>query len=107
VANGKPLRTLRGHYGDVLSASFSPDARWIATAGPTAVGLWSAASGELLSFLQGPESTLTGVSFAPAGHRVLVSSTDGAVRTYLCELCGRLPKLAALARSRLARAHGR
>jgi len=103
-SNGKQLAVLRGHFGDVRTASFSGDGRWVVTAGPTTAGLWATRTGELLSLLRGPASVLTSASFSPAGHRIVASSTDGTIRTYLCDVCGGLRKLTALARSRLERA---
>ena len=40
VRTRKRLHTLVGHTGPVVAGAFSPDGRWIATAGPTTVGLW-------------------------------------------------------------------
>ena len=33
VETGKPTVLLRGHFGPVFGASFSPDQRWVVTAG--------------------------------------------------------------------------
>ena len=40
VRTGKLLHLLVGHFGPVRAGAFSSDGRWIATAGPTTVGLW-------------------------------------------------------------------
>ena len=49
---------LGGHLGTVFDASFSPDGRWVVTAGPTKAGLWDATTGEFLYFLQGQRGPL-------------------------------------------------
>ena len=54
VASGKALRVLRAHFNAVSDARFSPDGRWIVTAGPRSVGLWKASTGELVRLLRGP-----------------------------------------------------
>jgi WD40 repeat protein len=107
VTNGKLIHTLRAHFGAVATASFSNDGRWIATAGPTTVGLWRARTGRFLGFVRGPSSTVTGASFSPKGHTIVASSVDGSVRVYNCEICGDLNQLVALGKRRVADAHGR
>ncbi len=54
---------LRGHFGEVSDARFSPDARWIVTAGPRSVGLWKASDGELTRLLFGPTGPFTAAAF--------------------------------------------
>jgi WD40 repeat protein len=92
---------LRGHFGPVFGASFSPDGRLVVTAGPATAGLWEAGSGKLISYLRGHEAPLTGASFSPDGRRILTSSRDGTVRSYTCEVCGSLDALVGAAESRL------
>lgn len=109
VANGRQLYLLRGHFHYVSDASFSPDGRWILTAGPRTVGLWSSATGRLFSpsglvfapFLRGPATPITTAVWGPDSRTIVAASGDGAVRTYACDLCGRIPQLVALARARL------
>lgn len=105
---GRPGRVLRGHFGNVQEASFSPDGRWIVTAGPLTAGIWQTASGELFAstgsadpYLRGPTLQLTSASFGPDGHRILVTSKDGSVRTYFCGVCGGVGELRPLARALL------
>ena len=59
-----------------------------------------------LGYLYGPKSPLTAVAFGPDSRTVVSKEEDGTVRRYVCELCGRIDELTALARSRL-RATGR
>src|SRR5207248_1277363 len=74
VARGGPVRLLRGPFGPVFGASFSPDGRWVVTAGPTTGGLWDASTGRLMFYLRGHTEPLTAASFSPDGRRILPGS---------------------------------
>ena len=62
-------RPLRAHFAIVSDASFSPDGRWIVTAGPGTAGLFDAASGELVFFLHDHEGILTSAASPPTAGR--------------------------------------
>ena len=93
---------LRGHFEVVSDAEFSPDGRWVVTAGPKTAGLWDARSGQLVFFLRGHTERLTSATFDPSSGRIVTASEDGTVRTYRCDVCGGLDSLIALAKSRLS-----
>jgi WD40 repeat protein len=93
---------LRAHGAIVSDAGFSSDGRWIVTAGPGTAGLWEVRTGRLLSLLRGHVGILSAAQFEPAGYTVFTAGEDGTVRTYSCEVCGRLPDLLSLAGRRLA-----
>jgi WD40 repeat protein len=103
------VRALRGHTAVVGDVAFSPDGRWIATAGPTTVGIWEARTrrriekGTPVFFLRGHGPRVRSVTFAPDSRRVASVGDDGAVRTYLCELCGTTQELMRFAQRRLDR----
>jgi WD40 repeat protein len=87
----------------VQDARFSPDGRWLVTAGPKSARLWTA-EGELGRYLYGPRSPLTAVAFEPDSRGVVSLERDGdvnVVRRWSCEICGDLDELTALARARL------
>jgi WD40 repeat protein len=105
TATGKST-VLHGHFGAVLDASFSPDGRWVVTAGPTSAGLWDATTGERVAFLVGDTDQLTSASFSPDGSRILTSSRDGTARTYSCAICGTFDELVSAAAARLAAISG-
>jgi WD40 repeat protein len=103
------MRVLRGHSSVVSDANFSPDGRWIVTAGPVTVGLWETTTGRRLDpgaplyFLRGPTLRVRTAVFDWASRRVLSAGDDGTVRVYLCELCGTQAQLRRLANERLQR----
>ncbi len=108
VRSGHLLNVLRVHFGNVSDAAFSPSGRWVVTAGPGKAGLFDASTGVLEFLLQGHERPgLTSASFSPDGRRILTSGWDGTVRSWKCEICGRVPSLEPLADRRLARTHRR
>src|SRR5204862_4525151 len=103
VVSGRGFHLLRGHSGRVADVAFSPDRRWVVTAGPISAGLWPVSTGRLLFYLRGHDKLLTSVTFSPNGRTVLTSSLDGTARTYRCEVCGSMNQLVTLAEHRLAR----
>ena len=100
---GRPLQQLVGHFGSVADARFSPDGRWVVTAGPITAGLWNVRTGELVMYLRGPTSRPTAVAFAPDSRTIVVGEANGTVRRYECAVCGDLDDLLAVADRRLAR----
>jgi WD40 repeat protein len=98
---GTPLRVLRGHFGIVSDASFSPDSRWVVTAGPKTAALWQRDSGELVFYLRGHTGIVTSASFDRTGARIVTASADGTVQTYDCTICRSGPALIAAAQQRL------
>ena len=75
---------LTGHFGLVNDASFSPDGRWVVTAGPGRAGLWETGTGRNLLLLRAHVGKVTSASFSPDGRRILTSGVDHTVRQYLC-----------------------
>jgi WD40 repeat protein len=90
------------HTGTINGVRFSPDGRWIATAGPSAAGIWDSGNGDLLYFVRGHKSAVQAVTFGPDSRRLLTAGADGTMRAYGCQLCGDLAALQKLARARLA-----
>ncbi len=107
VASGKTVAVLRGHGGLVSQASFSSDGQWVATAGPTTVGIWPVATGRLAFLLHGHGPVIRAVAFAPNSFRIYSAGDDGSVRTYDCVVCRPLRELVRTAEARLASARPR
>ena len=86
---GALVQVLRWHFGAVADASFSPDGRWILTAGPATVGLWQPGVRDpILPYgFGGHKPLLTSAVFDPTGRFVLTASSDGTVRTAECTVC--------------------
>ena len=101
MVDGSNLHVIKAAQGPVADARFSPDGRWIVTAGPGAGGVFAADSGELLFYLRGHEGPLTGAAFAPDGTTIVTSGSDGTVRAYRCAVCGGTEDLVALAERHL------
>ena len=97
---GEAVWVLSGHFGTVFDASFSPDGRWVVTGGPTTAGLWDAATGERVYFLQGDRRPVRAAAFTSPTR--IVTRGDHGVRTFVCDTCGGLQSLVALAERRLS-----
>ena len=101
VATGaEAYRLEEAQSASVEDARFSPDGRWLVTAGPKSARLWTA-DGEGGRYLYGPTSPPTAVGFDPRSRAVLTREEDGTVRHWACELCGGLDELVALGEARL------
>jgi WD40 repeat protein/Flp pilus assembly protein TadD len=71
------LRTLRGHFGAVVAAAFSPDGTRIATGGRDyIIRLWDRATGEELFALYGHPGSIRQLAFSPDGRRLASASSD-------------------------------
>ena len=71
------------------------------TASQFTAGLWDAATGQLVLYLQGNTRPLTGALFSPTGDWILTGSEDGTARIVQCDICRNLAGLEQLAQRRL------
>ena len=75
--NHWPTAELRGHFGSVGHAEFSPDGRRIVTASwDSTARVWEAASGELVVALEGHSGLVMHAAFSPDGSRIVTASSD-------------------------------
>jgi DNA-binding SARP family transcriptional activator len=105
ASTGELLSTVLGNTETVFSVAFSPDGTRLATAGDEGtVKLWDSAAGtdnaEPPLILYTPEvRTLPGITFDNDGTRLVVTSNNGAINTYVLSL----DELIRIAKSRLTR----
>jgi predicted NACHT family NTPase len=77
------LRTLVGHTAGVLSVSWSPDGRFLASGSEdNTVRIWDAATGSLLQTLQGHTGWVTSVAWSPDGRFLASGALDSTVRVW-------------------------
>jgi hypothetical protein len=97
VATDKEIRRWEGHaqqaiaaaFSPVLTASFSPDGRTLATGGGDhSVRLWEVATGKERRAFRGHEDAVLSVRFSPDGRRLASASYDGTVLVW--DLTGRI-----------------
>ena len=83
ASTGAVVAALRGHTDDILSACFSPDGRWIATAGNDNVArLWHAATGEPAAGPLPHRRGVEKVAFSPDSRLLATASLDRTARIW-------------------------
>jgi WD40 repeat protein len=102
VASGKTVHRLKFHVSTVSHAVFSPDGRWVVTAGPTAAAIWQVRTGLRKYDLRGAKGNLTTAAWSPDSRRVVIGDSGGGVEAFTCTLCTGQPALTAIAKQRLA-----
>ena len=103
--DGQVLSILRGHTQHVYKAVWSPDERFIATAGQDfSIRLWEASTGRLLTVINTHNDAVYDIAFSPDGSYFISGSEDGTAHIYSCEICARTDALLMLAGKRITRA---
>ncbi len=78
--SGRETRALHGHVAGVLSTSWSPDGRQIATSSlDRTVRIWNAEAGRVDEILDGHSEGVNVVAWSPSGTSLASASDDGTV----------------------------
>ena len=85
VETGKELHTLPGHFNRINSLQFSPDGKFLASAGhDNQIKLWNLETKEVEE-LTGHGGAVTSLSFHPKGHTLASASDDETIRLWSLE----------------------
>ena len=71
-----------GHEDGISSVAYSPDARYVVTAGGRTAQLWETATGRRVRLFQGHTGTVWAVDFSPDGRYVVTASADELARLW-------------------------
>lgn len=81
--NYKLSKTLEGHYNSVLSATYSPDGKYIASGSKDrTIKIWEFKKGNCLQTLKDHEDFSIFASFNPNGEEIISTSFDQTIRVW-------------------------
>jgi len=79
----KPLARLTGHQKQVNHVAFSPDGKWIASAGwDNSVKLWNGVTGKFISSLRGHVAAVYRISFSSDSRMLVSASKDSTLKLW-------------------------
>jgi WD40 repeat protein len=83
LQTGKKIFDLHGHTQAIISAAFSPDAKWIVTASRDKTAkVWDASTGKLTYTLKGHRTTVGYIIFSPDAKTLLTVSNDCSAKAW-------------------------
>jgi WD40 repeat protein/class 3 adenylate cyclase len=83
AANGKEIRTFKGHSNKVTGVGFAPDGKTVLSgSADSTLKLWDAASGKEIRSFNGHEGGVNSVGFSPDGSRIISGSADSTLKLW-------------------------
>ena len=89
IDTGRPVWEKKGHAIDVFDVAYSPDGRWLASAGggydplkPGEARLWDAETGQEIHTFVVPAADVFGVAISPDSRWLAAGCSDGMVRIW-------------------------
>ena len=80
--DGAPLKSLKGHKGDIRAVSFSPNGQILASSSTDKTVKFWKLDGTLIGTLVGHRDNVRSVSFSPDGQLIATSSDDKTVKLW-------------------------
>jgi WD40 repeat protein len=82
TSTGEQVRALRRHAGKASWAAFSPDGRWIASAGDDGNVFVTEVATDARRTLSRPAGSVTGLAFSPDSTLIATGGADGEIRLW-------------------------